>query len=113
MSSAAESTRAGSTTARFPCTHLGSIGLSQGLLLGNRQTMRRQPLSCLALRLWAVIHSCTAWLTCQEAFSQMRKRARLPWAVKYPASHARKAQVTTLTGRPRTTRHHIWLAVGT
>ena len=69
-----ESTRAGSTTARFPCTHLGSIGLSQGLLLGNRQTMRRQPPSCLAWRLWAVIHSCTAWLTCQEALSQMSTR---------------------------------------
>jgi hypothetical protein len=108
-----ERRRAGSTTARFPCTHLGSIGLSQGLLLGTRQTMRRQPRSCLAWRLWAVIQSCTAWLTCQEALAQMSKRARLPWAVKYTASHASKAQVTTLTGRPRTTRHNIWLAVGT
>jgi hypothetical protein len=113
MSSAVESTRAGSTTARFPCTHLGSIGLRQGFLLGNRQTRTRQPPSCLAWRLWAMIHSCTSWLTCQEALSQMRTRARFPWAVKYVASHARKAQVTPLTGRHCTKRNHIWLAVGT
>ena len=37
------SLRSGSTTARLPCAHLGSIGLSHGLLLGKRQTRRRQP----------------------------------------------------------------------
>ena len=77
-----ESTRAGSTTTRFPCTHLGSSELSQGRLLGNRQTITRHPPSCLAWRLWAVIHACTVWLTCQEALSHISKRARLPWAVK-------------------------------
>src|SRR5215510_3276443 len=108
-----ESTRAGATMARFPCTHLGSIGLSQGLLLGNRQTRKRQPPAGLALRLWALIHACTAWLTCQEALSQMSQRARLPWALKYTASHARKVRVTRRTGRPSTKRHPSWWAVGT
>jgi hypothetical protein len=108
-----ETTRAGSTTARCPCPHLGSIGLSQGLLRGHRQTMKRQPPSCLALRLWALIYSCAAWLPCQEALSHMSKRARLPWAAKDTASHARKVQVTTRTPRPSTKRHDIRFAAGT
>jgi hypothetical protein len=37
------SLRAGSTTARLPCTHLGSIAFSHGLRLGSRQTSSRQP----------------------------------------------------------------------
>lgn len=107
-----ERTRAGATTARCPGTHGGAIGLSQGRLRGNRQTMTRHLPACWAWRLWAVIHSCTAWLPGQAALSQMSPRARFPWAVKYGARHVRQAQVPPLTGRPRTQRHNIWLAVG-
>ena len=35
------------------------------------------------------------------------------WTVKYVASHARKAQVTMLRGRPCTKRNSMWWAVGT
>jgi hypothetical protein len=72
--------RGGSTTARFPCTPLGSLGGNQGLWRDTRQTITRQPPACLACRLWTLIHSCPATLTCQDALSQMRKRARSPWA---------------------------------
>ena len=41
--SAAVKMRAGSTMARLPCSHLGSIGLSQGLLRGKKQAMIRTP----------------------------------------------------------------------
>jgi hypothetical protein len=43
----------------------------------------------------------------------MSTGARFPWAAKEGASHARKAQVTTLTGRPCTRRHSMWCVVGT
>jgi hypothetical protein len=69
--------------------------------------------SGLAWRVWAVIHAGTRWLTGQEALAQMRTRARFPWAAQDVARHARKAQVTPLTGRPCTTRHTSWRAVGT
>jgi hypothetical protein len=47
-------TRVGSTTARFPWTHFGPIGFSQGLLLGSRHAMMRTPLPvCLRWRLCA------------------------------------------------------------
>ena len=36
-------TRSGSTTRRFPWIHIGSIGLSQGLFLGNKQLRMRTP----------------------------------------------------------------------
>src|SRR5215216_4635141 len=52
MSAVLESTRAGSTTARFPCTHVGSIGLSQGLRRGRRQPITRPPPAYWAGRGW-------------------------------------------------------------
>ena len=39
----AVSRRVGSTMRRLPWTHFGSIGLSQGLLLGRKQGMMRTP----------------------------------------------------------------------
>ena len=59
---------------------LGLMGLSQGLLLGNRQTMIRQPPSRLAWRLWAVIHSRTVWLTnlANISFTPVRNEADCP-----------------------------------
>ena len=86
---------------------LGSIGFSHGLLLGRRQTRSRQPPSRLTRRLWAAIQARTSRLTCQGALSQIRSRTRTPSAASRPATQARKAQVTPLTGRPATNRSSI------
>ena len=64
--------------ARLPCTHLGSIRLSQGLLLGKRthhQTTAAFPLDPPVMRLEPAR---TAWLMCHEALSQTINRAVLP-----------------------------------
>jgi hypothetical protein len=58
-------------------THLGSIGLSQGLLIVSGLTARRTPCPvALTRRLWACSQVRTAWLLCQAALSQT-SRARL------------------------------------
>ncbi len=50
--SSVESTLFGSTTRRLPCAHMGSIGLSQGLLTGRRQaTLRSTHPLAIALHL--------------------------------------------------------------
>src|SRR5260221_10744082 len=64
----AVSSPSGSTTARLPWTHLGSIGLSQGLLVGKKHGRIRTPLpSALTWALCSRIQVRTSLLTCQEA----------------------------------------------
>src|SRR5215510_16039688 len=94
LSSATARVRTGSETARFPCTHFGSMGFNQGLLLGNRHMIKRQPPLCLTVLLCERIHWRTSWLICHEALSQMSTSARLHWAAKYVVSHDRNKQVT-------------------
>ena len=62
-SSTPVSLRSGSVTARLPCAQRGSIGLSHGLLLGERQISRRQPPSRLTRRLWSLTQPWTSRLT--------------------------------------------------
>lgn len=54
--SAAVSRRAGSTTARFPCTHFGSMGFNHGALTGNWHAMMRTPRPS-RLTVWATMTS--------------------------------------------------------
>jgi len=108
LSSAPVSLRAGSTTARLPWTHLGSIGLSHGLRLGSRQIRRRQPWPVrLTSRLCLLTQSCTSRLMCQEALSQISAKTRTPSAASCSAAQARKAQVSGLIGRPLTKRSSV------
>jgi hypothetical protein len=67
ISSASDRRRTGSETARFPCTHFGSIGFNHGLLLGQRHMIKRQPPPCLTVRLCVRIPWRTSWLMCHEA----------------------------------------------
>src|SRR4051795_5910810 len=78
MSSSAVNVRSGSTIARLPCSHRGSIGLSQGLFTGKRHTRIRTPPVRFTVRLCVLIHPCTAWLTCQVALSHTSTHTRLP-----------------------------------
>src|SRR2546423_6036556 len=80
----------GPTTARLPCTHLGSIGLSQGLFVGKKQGRMRTPLPWAFT--WALcwrIQVRTSLLTCQEALSQMSNQAVLPWACSWSQPHCK------------------------
>lgn len=107
------SLRAGSTTARWPCTHLGSIAFRHGLRLGSRQTSRRQPWpATLTVRLCCRSQARTSWLMCQEALSPTSARTRTPSAASGSATQARKAQVTGLTGRPSTKRKNMRSCAG-
>ena len=75
------------------CTHLGSIGLSQGLLTGNWQTSRRTPVPlALTCRLWSRTQARTSLLICQEALSQTSSRARLPRAAACSQHQSRKTR---------------------
>ena len=67
-----------STTARLPWTHLGSMGLSQGLLVGKKGRMRTPLPSLSPAELWARIQVRTILLTCQEALSQIEQPGRFP-----------------------------------
>src|SRR4051794_39987235 len=78
MSSTAVNVRSGSTIARLPCSHRGSIGLSQGLFTGKRHTRIRTPPVRFTVRLCVLIHPCTAWLTGQVALSHTSTHTRLP-----------------------------------
>src|SRR5215203_866050 len=85
--------------------HLGSIGLSHGLLVGNRHGTIRTPASLplsLTWRLWAAIQPLTRWLLCQLALSQIRSRAFLPLRWSFSQHHPRNCVVIALTGRPST-----------
>jgi hypothetical protein len=62
--------------ARLPCTHFGSMRLSQGLLLGNWYITKLQPPECLTRSLCAFIQVHTARLTYHEALS-LNHQARL------------------------------------
>ena len=68
--------------ARLPCTHFGSMRLSQGLLIGKGHTTTRQPPACLTRRLCALSHARTAWLTCHEALSHTSSSAVFPAAAE-------------------------------
>ena len=91
--------------ARLPCTHLGSIGFSQGLLLGRQQETMRTPLpSRFTCRLCAAIQLRTARLTCQEALSQISKRTGTCRSLSLRQHQSRNWVVMALTGRPVTKR---------
>ncbi len=86
---------------RLVCTHLGSIGLSQGLLVGSGQTISRTPWPvALTRRLWSRIQVRTSLLPCQEALSQTSSSAVLPRAAASSQHQPRNTVVTALTGRP-------------
>src|SRR5581483_12364006 len=93
----AESTPLGSTTARLPCTHLGSMGLSQGLCLGRNSGRIRTPLPLL-LTCWlcSLIQVRTILLECQEALSQINSQAVLPWASSAVQHQAKNCVVMAL-----------------
>ena len=103
--SSAVSVRSGSTIARFPCIHFGSIGFSHGALTGRPHTRIRHPdFSRRTRRLCPAIQARTRLLTCQAALSQTRTNTRLPSAANCSHAQARKSSVTWLTGRPSTNR---------
>jgi len=84
------------------------MGLSQGLLLGKKQAIRRTPWpDCLTCRLCWRSQARTIWLSCQEALSQISNTARLSRACACWAHQHKKSIVTALTGRPSTKRSHI------
>src|SRR5512132_210147 len=83
--------------------HCGSMGLSHGLLVGNRDGTIRTPRPlALTRRLWAPIQPLTSRLLCQEALSQIRSRTSLPLRWSPWQHHPRKRVVMALTGRPST-----------
>jgi hypothetical protein len=78
----------------LPWIHLGSIALSQGLLVGNRHATIRTPWPlALTWRLWAAIHLRTSRLMCQLALSQINSRAFLPRALSLWQHHERNRVV--------------------
>ena len=94
--------------------HCGSMGLSHGLLVGNRHGTIRTPWPlALTSRLWAVIQPLTSWLLCQEALSQIRSRASLPLCWSLWQHHPRNWVVMALTGRPSTNLSQVSLSSGT
>jgi len=72
----------------LPWAPFGSIGFSQGALIGKGQTRRRTPPSALARRLWALLHARTRLLTCQEALSHTSSSAFFPSAASRVQTHA-------------------------
>ena len=87
------------------------MGLSQGLLLGNRQTSKRQPPSYLAVRLCfePLLHRLT------DMPGGMVPDEERPFALSRKAcgKPGEKAQVTALTGRLWIKRKSMRCAVGT
>src|SRR5258708_2277848 len=95
------------------CTHFGSMGLSQGLLVGRKKGRIRTPLlSCLTWLLCSRIQVRTCLLTCQEALSQISSQQVLPCACSRVQHHSRNWVVMALTGRPVTKRSDIFLRRG-
>src|SRR5258706_16398322 len=93
----------------YSTKHLGSIGLSQGLLVGKKHGRIRTPWpSAFTWALWARIQVRTSLLTCQEALSQMSNQALFPWACTCSHPHCKNCVVMSLTGRPVTKRNDIW-----
>ena len=87
----AESKPSGSTIAFLACTHFGSIGLSQGLLVGRKKGRIRTPLpSCLTWLLWERTQVRTCLLTCQEALSQISRKAGLALRLQSDATPLQK-----------------------
>src|SRR4029434_9238050 len=86
------------------CVHLGSIGLSQGLLIGNQQgTILTPPVRCAAW-LWVRMAVRTAGLRCQGALSQTQTRVVKPRAAAWVAPQLRNWVVMALAGGPSTKR---------
>jgi hypothetical protein len=96
----------------FPLHSRGLHRIEPGTLTREAAAHHATAPACWAGRGWPWSHSCRGWLTCQEAWSQMRTRARWPWAAQYVARQASKVPVTALTGRPWTQRHRLWWVVG-
>src|SRR5690242_8432503 len=85
----------GSTTAFFACTHLGSIGFSQGLLVGKQKGRMRTPwLVCFTWLLCSRIQVRTSLLQCQEALSQISNQQDLPAACSLLQIQSRNWVVT-------------------
>jgi len=110
----AESKPLGSTTARLPCTHLGSMGLSQGLCVGRNKGRIRTPLPEAFTR-----HGCVPGSRCARAYYNARRhyreisnQARFPWASSSVQQPARNCVVMSLTGRPSTKRKDIRSRMG-
>src|SRR2546425_11904174 len=94
VSSEAASLRSDSATARLPCTHFGSMLLSQGLLVGSQQGIiwvpalpSRLAVSTQRLCSRSQLHTCR--LTCQEALSQMSTSTALPSAARRLHTHSK------------------------
>ena len=103
--SSAVSFRSGSTIARLPCIHFGSIGFRHGALTGSPHTRIRHPFFSRATRrLCRAIHARTRWLTCQAALSPTRTNTFFPSAANSPHAQAKNSSVTWPTGRPSTNR---------
>jgi len=101
------------TARRLPWTHLGSMGLSQGLLTGRRQATIRTPAPArLTARLWSCSQARTAWLTCHAALSQTSSSAVTPRAASLSQHQARNRVVSAPTGRPSTKRSRTSFAAG-
>src|SRR5437870_5687432 len=84
----------GSTIARLPCAHFGSIELSQGLLLGSQQGTICTPASPFrreANASWLCwrSQSRTARLTCQGALSHTITNTLLPSSANRTHNHSR------------------------
>ena len=99
--------RSGSTTARLPCTHFGSIGFSHGALIGSPHTRMRHPPSRRTRRLCRPIHPRTRRLTCHAALSRTSTNTRFPSAANSRHTQSRYPSVVALTGRPSQNRSII------
>jgi hypothetical protein len=113
VTSCAVSTRGGSTTARLPCPHVGSMGFSQGLVLGSRHATRRPPRPCCLLwRLGRRRQVRTSWLWCHAALSHTTSSACVPRAPKRSLPQASDWVVRPLTGCPVANRRQSWSGGG-
>ncbi len=104
---------------RLPCTHfLGSIGLSQGLFLGNKQLMILNPptVPFFTARLCSPIHRRTCLLTCprrrcvpHHQYQEDPLLAHLA-AASLSEHHERRTgwlRSRSPAGRPSTKRSHV------
>src|SRR5258708_5423750 len=78
----------------------GSMGLSQGLCLGNKQVNKRTSWSRLAWRLWVCTQVRTALDLCQEALSQMTTTTFLCSRRATVSRCGRKVRVSAELGWP-------------